>query len=74
MKPNISVLVWSIYFVSNYVVTFVNSKSYSGYVINENDFIFETSNVVSTTISMLFKLTLMPPNKATSLFSLSELL
>ena len=74
MKPNISVLACAISFVSNYVVTFVNSKAYSGYVINENDFIFETSNVVSTTISMLFKLTLMPPNKATSLFSLSELL
>lgn len=74
MKPNISVLVWSISFVSNYVVTFVNSKAYSGYDINENDFIFETSNVVSMTISMLFKLVVIPPNKAISLFSLSELL
>lgn len=74
MKPNISVLSCVMSLVSNDVVTFVNSKVFSGYYINENDFIFETSNVVSITISMLFKLVILPPNKAISLFSLSLLL
>ena len=74
MKPNISVLSCVISLVSNYVVTFVNSKVFYGYYINENDFIFETSKVVSITISMLFKLVVISPNKAISLFSLSLLL